>query len=410
MRTRRAVPLAALAASALVLIPALPAAAATVTWTAPADAAWSAATWNAAAPVAGDDITFAGGIRSTYDLGNVTFASLHFTNEHLIANGVGAITLTDGITVDAGAVAAIQPGLSTSGSQTWTIGSGGSLTFPSAVTVDPASTLTLLVDGTLAVTTGNLDGAAAACITASGAGVLSFSSGGGGAGSCPGYPAGIVAASAETAFTPGAFLGGTDFVAAGGLFTGGSLASPATVHALSLVAGGTVSPGETAGTGLGAFSLWGTSAWAGGSYLVDVDAAGDSDLVSGAGQAISVAGTVLNPRLTGSPAPGQTWTVISSDVSVTGQFQAPGGATLADGDEFEANGQIFSISYLAQQVDLVWERVAPVVVSPVTPAAPTLPDTGAAAAVPIALVGLGLLLAGCCAVVATRRVVCRRMG
>lgn len=399
MRTRIVLP-AALAASALILIPALPAAAATTTWTQPGDSWWSAASWTTTAPVAGDDVVFAGGVRSTYNLGDVAFSSFRFTNEHLIANGGGLITLTNGIAVDAGAAAAIQPGLTTSGSQTWTVGAGGTLTLPSHVGVDPAATLTLDVDGTFSVTTGNLDGGAAACITTSGAGVVSFASGGGAAGACPGYPSGIVAAGAETTFAPGAFLGGTDFVAAGGLFTGGSTASPATVRRLALVGGGTVSPGTSAGTDLGRLELWGTSAWGGGTYLVDVIGGGLSDRVSGAGQAVSVAGTSLSPRLSGTPVPGETWSVLESDIAVSGQFVSPAGAALDTGDEFEANGQIFSVRYLPQSVEVTWERAAPVVVPPVIPAAPSLPPTGSADALPGALFALAALLGGAGMVVA----------
>lgn len=405
MRTRVVIP-AALAASALVLIPALPAAAATTTWTSPTDSFWSTASWTTTVPVGGDDIVFAGGVRSTYELGNVSFSSLRFTNEHLIANGGGAITLTDGIVVDALAAAAIEPGITTDGSQTWAVGAGGSLTLPSQVTVDPGSTLTIQAEGTVAVTTGNLDGAAAACILKTGSGVLSIASGGGGVGTCAGYPLGLVTTAGETTIAPGASIGGKDFVAAGGLFTGGSVASPAIVRQLSLVGPGTVSPGGSAGTGLGHLNLWGTSTWIDGTYVVDVDAGGDSDRVTGAGQAISVAGTVLSPRLIGAPTAGQTWRVLASDVAVTAAFESPAGAALAGGDEFEANGQIFEIAYDALGVDVTWLRAAPAAPPVATPAA-TLPETGPTDAAPAALVALLAVFAGLGLLAASRRPVSR---
>jgi len=408
VRIRLVIP-AALASAALVLIPALPAAAATTTWTSPTDSWWSAASWTTSVPTAGDDIVFAGGVRSTYELGSETFSSLRFTNEHLIANGGGAITLTHGLIVEAGAFATIEPALATSGSQTFDVAAGGSLTLPSIVTVDPASSLTLDVDGSLSVTTGRLDGGAAACIRSIGSGVVAFSSGGG-VGTCPGYPLGLVVTAGETTFTPGAFLGGTDIVAAGGLVTGGSDTSPATVRQLSLIAGGTVSPGGSAGSGIGHLALWGTTAWTGGTYVVDVTGGGGpSDRVAGQGRPISVAGTVLSPRLIDLAVAGESWSVLESDVAVNGQFVSPDGATLASGDEFEANGQIFSVAYLPTSVEVTWERAAPVVLPPVIPAAPSLPETGAAAiSLSTVLLALGSLLAGVVLVLVSRRLVAAR--
>lgn len=402
MRPRTALPLAAAAASCLVILPALPAAAATVTWVSPTDAAWSVAAWSAAPPVSGDAITFAGGPRSTYDYpAGTVFSSLDFTNDHEIANGGGSVILTSGITVAAGADAMIDILVETSGAQTFAVASGGSLTFPAQVNADPTSTLTLDIDGTLVVT-GNLDGGAGACIQSTGSGVVRFASGGGGVGTCPTYPLGLVSAAAETTFDPGAFLGGTDFVAAGGLFTGGSLASPATVRQLSIVAGGTVSPGATAGTALGALNLWGTSDWSAGTYLADVDAAGTSDVVSGQGQAVNLLGTVLQLRLAGTPAAGQTWTVLQSDVAVNGAFTSPAGVTLADGDEFTSNGQVYSIAYLPGSVTVTWVRAAPA--APVVPAAPAvLPATGADLPLPLMLIALSTLVAGAAAVGWSRR-------
>ncbi len=407
MRLRLGLPLAALAAGALVIVPVIPAAAATTTWTSSGDSAWTTAVWATAVPAAGDDVTFAGGVRSTYDLGNVALSSLRFTNEHRVANGGGIIGLTSGIIVDAAGAATIEPGIATAGSQAWTIASGGSLTLPSQVDVDPASTLTLTVDGQLIVTTGNLDGGAAACIRAGGAGELRFEGGGGGVGACPGSPQGIVASAASTTFPAGAFLGGTDFVAAGGVLSGGSLASPSTVRSLSLISGGTVNPGGSLGAGLGELDLWGTSTWAGGTYAADVDAAAGSDLVFGVNQAIILNATVLQPRLTGTATPGQTWTVLGSDVGVSGQFSSPAGSLLADGAEFESVGQIFSIDYQALGVSVSWLRAAPVVIPPVltAPAATAqLALSGSEGTVPAALLALVAMLTGALIVLSQKQV------
>ena len=412
MRRRLALPSAALAASVLVIVPALPAAAAASTWTSESDAAWSSATWTGGVPDSADDtITFAGGARSTYDLGVQTFASLTFTNEHVLANGGGSIELTDGLTVAPSAAVQIEILIEAGGDQTWTVGSGGSIAFPAQVEVDPSADLVLDVDGELRVTTGNLDGNDGACITTQGTGIVAFSSGGGAAGTCLGYPKGLVATGAETTFTPGAFLGGTDIVAAGGLVTGGSLADPATVRALSLVAGGTVSPGTSAGTDIGQLNLWGTSAWTGGTYLVDVNGTGDADRVYGVNQAISITDTVLNVRLGAGPevVPGDTWRIVDSDVAVTGQFVSSLGVPIADGDEFESNGRIYTLAYSDTAVDLLYVRVAPTpsvppVVPPVVPAAPTLPATGAEVPLPVGVLALAALLTGAGILLGRRRI------
>jgi len=135
-------------AAALTLVVAQPAFAATRTWTQVGDSNWSTATWTGGVPVAGDDVTFSGGPRSTYDLGNLGLGWLMFPTTHEIANGGGAITLTGGIEVTGGSTARIEPQLASSGSQAWFVESGSTLDLPSAVYSDPATFLRLTVDGT----------------------------------------------------------------------------------------------------------------------------------------------------------------------------------------------------------------------------------------------------------------------
>jgi hypothetical protein len=376
MRRSRVLPLALVGGTALALVVASPAAAASVTWVSPTDSWWSVAgPWSGGAIAAGgDDVTFAGGDRSTYNLGNVTFSSLHFTNAHTIANGGGVIGLTNGLAVDAGVPVRIEPGITTSGAQTWAVAAGSTLTLPSQVNVDPASTLTLQVDGTVEVTTGNLDGGAAACIVKTGAGVLRFAGGGGGVGACGTDPEGLRVEAGEVALVPGASLGGKSFRVAGGTLTGGAVGTPAILRQLNL-GSGTVSPGGSSGAGIGTLDLWGTSSWTGGAYVVDWDpASGDADLVRGVGQAVSVADTVLQLRLAAGATVGDTTTVLSSDVAITGAFRSPAGAVLADGDEFASNGQRYRIGYAATAVSVEWLGAVPV---PPAPAAdPALAETG----------------------------------
>jgi hypothetical protein len=76
MRRARILPLALAGGVALALVATSPAAAASVTWISPTDSWWSVGgPWSGGAIAAtGDDVTFAGGDRSTYNLGNVTFS------------------------------------------------------------------------------------------------------------------------------------------------------------------------------------------------------------------------------------------------------------------------------------------------------------------------------------------------
>lgn len=387
MRRSRALLIAATGGLALALIVASPAAAATVTWISASDTIWSDTTSWAGGSVAaaGDDVTFAGGIRSTYNLGNVTFSSLQFTNDHTLANGGGAITVTNGVAVAAGADVRIEPLVMSLGSQSWSVGSGATLTLPSAVNVDALSTLTLDVDGVIDVTTGNLDGFAGACIVKTGSGVLRLASGGGGVGACGADPEGLRVEAGEVALVAGTNLGGKSLRVAGGTVTGGAVGSPAIVRQLNLGTG-TVSPGGSAGAGIGQLDLWGTSGWTGGTYLVDWDpAAGQADLVRGDNQAISVADTVLELRLAPGATVGDSATVLSSNIAVTGAFRSPAGAVLADGDEFASDGQRYEIGYTATSVSVTWLGAVPVPPAPApAPADPTLAATGVSAGVGIA--------------------------
>ncbi len=412
MRPHRSLALAVGGAAALTLVVAQPATAATATtWTQAGDSWWSTASWTSSVPAAGDDVAFAGGVRSTYDYpGNTAFASFHFTNEHTVANGGGSIELTGGLAVDAGAAVRIEPLLTASASQNWVVGSGATLTLPSQVRVSNASTLSLFVDGTMEVS--DLDGLATACIVKYGSGPLRFLSGGGGVGTCAGQPAGLLVAAGEVTIVGTANLGGKDFAVAGGLLTGGTEAGAAVVHALNLTGVGVLSPGASSGDDFGKLDLWGTSAWTGGTYQVDWDPAGGRvDLVTGVNQAISVAATKLDIRLAGTPTAGQRARIVSSDVGFTGLFASPAGIALAEGEEFTSRGQVYAIHYIAGPGDngaeIEWLRAAPVA-PPVAPPAPALAATGADTAWPLALAAVAVLGTGSLLVVRGRRMRARR--
>ncbi|MBB5633547.1 hypothetical protein BKA04_001770 [Cryobacterium mesophilum] len=398
MRLRSSIPLTIAGGTVLALAIAAPALALTRTWTSPTDASWSVASWGGGVPVAGDDVTFDGGPRSTYDLGNLTFGTFTFLSTHEVANGTGSITLHSGLNVLAPSVVRIDPLLSIDAPQVWSVEQGAELSFPSAVKTDGASALTLDIEGTMTIeATGNLDALATGCVIKDGSGLLRLLGGGGGMGTCAGDLAGLDVKAGEVAIVGSPNLGGKDFAVTGGALTGGTDSTAAVVHSLSLAAAGVLSPGATNGDDIGKIDLWGTSNWTGGTYQVDWDAtAADSDYVHGANQAISVNGTKLDVRLAGSPSVGDAVKILGSDISYTGQFSSPEGVSLADGDEFTSNGQIYSIEYITQGAEsgvlLHWLRAAPV-----PPPAPALADTGVDSW-PVALgaflvIGVGALLA-----------------
>ncbi|AYF97656.1 hypothetical protein [Protaetiibacter intestinalis] len=410
MRLRPSLALAVGGAAVLTLVVAQPAFAATRTWTQAGDSWWSTATWTGGVPIAGDDVTFDGGPRSTYDLGDLGFGWFLFPTTHEVANGGGAITLSGGIEVSGGSTARIEPQLTSVGSQAWFVESGSTLQLPSAVGSDPSTFLRLTVDGTMTVeAAGNLDAGGTGCIEKQGTGVLQLLGGGGGVGTCAGQPRGLLVAAGELAVVGTPNLGGKDFAVTGGTFTGGTASGAAVVHELNLVGTGVVSPGPSSGAGIGMVELWGTSTWTGGTFQVDWDApTNDSDYVYGSGQAITVGATRLDVRLAGTPTPGQFVRILGSDVSFTGQFAAPDGTALADGDEFTSNGQVYSVEYIAEGgasgVLLHWLRAAPVVVPPAEPApSETLADSGAPQLWPLGAVAVALGAAGAALVGYRRR-------
>lgn len=391
MRLHRSLAIALAGGAALTLVIATPAAAASTTWIAPADSLWSTATWSSTVPAAGDDVSFNGGPRSTYNLGVLQFSTFTFLASHEIANGSGNFSLTNGLAVQAPAVAEIAPQLTAVGDQTWEVEAGARLQFPSAVYTDGTSQLTLDVDGVMAIgTAGNLDALATGCIVKQGSGVLELHGGGGGVGTCAGQPAGLLVTEGEVAIVGTPNLGGKNFAVTGGVITGGTDAAPAIIRELNLAGTGVVSPGASSGADLGHLRLWGTSTWTGGSYQVDWDADLDvADYVDGENQAILVSDTRLDIRLSGTPTAGQEAKIIGSNIAFTGQFSSSTVTPLADGDEFVSNGQVFSISYVASGTasgaTLTWLRADE------TAPGPGLADTGADPAIAL---GAGVLLFG----------------
>lgn len=388
MRTRSLVPVAALGSAALVLVAVAPASAAGTTsyWANPGNSNWSTATWTPAAPGDADYVVFSslGGLLSTYDLSGVTLAGIEFRTDHQVMNGGQAISVKSGIAVDAGVNAWIDVDVHTvANAQAIRVHDGGSFTLTGELDVESGSQLTLQADaGATIELVGKLDAFGTQCVYKLGAGTLRFSSNsGGGMGTCS-TGEGLVLQEGTIDIGANALLGGTSFMVTGGEFTGGAGTLPSVVKQLNMQGGGVVSPGLP-DTPIGTLHLWGTSAWTGGTYIVDVDpVALQADRVEVVNQAISIDGTVLAPRI----APGTpqqqnllAFPVLSSDISVNGSFVSPAGDRLSDGDEFASNGQLWRYGQEENRVILTWLGAAPEP-EPETPTMPTPPakiDTAA---------------------------------
>ncbi len=122
------------------------------------------------------------------------------------------------------------------------------------------------------------------------------------------------------------FTGGT-MLNAGGLVVNGSLASAVTVNGGTLggngtfggltVNGGTVAPGNSIGT----FTVNGNFAQGAGSiYQVEVNAAGQSDLITASGSATISGGTVAVQAQSGTYARNTTYTILTATGGVSGAY------------------------------------------------------------------------------------------
>ena len=373
MRTRTALLPTLFVASTLVIVPALPAAAATTTWTQASDAWWSTATWSTTVPVAGDDVVFNGGPRSTYNLGDVDFASFTFDATHQVAGGGGEIGLTGGLNVAPGVTARVDPNINVRAAQSWTIASGSSLEVPSWITTDGVGALTLAVDGQL-VLSGNLDALGTGAVTQTGTGVVVRSGGAGG-----GIGAGGYNVTSGTFRLDGASIGGTDVQV-----TGGALDGPGGEIGALRIDAGVLAPG-VAGVGeLGLIGIQRNLALDGGAYLYTVDpGASDADYLLSSGS-VSGTGTRLMIDTLATPTVGDVFAVLGAwrggTVDAALRLLSPDGVTLADGDEFVADGGRWSIDYITGTdgvVEVEYLGAAPVVTPPPSPAPrPALANTG----------------------------------
>ncbi|WP_167051493.1 hypothetical protein [Salinibacterium sp. ZJ77] len=366
-RTRIAIIPAFAAAAALVIVPAASAAAATVTWTQADDSWWGMATWPAGIPAAGDTVVFAGGPRSTYNLGTVTFERFEFPTTHTIANVGGIIGLRGGLDVSGSSTAEILADLSVVGAQTWTVAAGSTLRIPTWITTDGIGTFVLDVDG-VAELSGNVNALGTGLVQQTGDGTVIRSGGAGGGIGGGGYDV-----QSGVFHLDGADIGGTDVQT-----TGGTLGGDGAFGAFTLTSG-TLAPGATGADALGTLEAQRNATLTGGRYLAQLDPTlADADYLVSAGT-MSGAGTRLVPTPITTPDVGDVFAVAGAwrggTVDAAFRFLAPNGDTLDDGEEFVANGGRWLIDYTFGTngvVEVEYLGLAPTA----APALPSLAVTG----------------------------------
>ncbi len=243
----------------------------------------------------------------------------------LIKSGAGVLTLTGADSY--GGATAVNAGTLRAGaanvfatSSAFTIASGatlalnnfnnsiGSLAGSGAVTLGSA-TLTTGTDGTSTAYSGSISGTGG--LTKIGPGVLSLSG-------TSGY-------SGPTNINAGILDVNGVLASAVSVNAGSTLMGSGTIGGLSVANGGTVAPGNSIGT----MNVAGNVGFAAGStYQVQVNAAGQSDLIAATGHATLTGGNV---QVSGTPVANITYTILTAQTGVTGMFagvSAPGFAFL----------------------------------------------------------------------------------
>ena len=125
-------------------------------------------------------------------------------------------------------------------------------------------------------------------------------------------------------YTGGTTVSGGKLVVNGSItgavtLSGGTLGGSGTIGTLAVASGGTVAPGNSIGT----LKVSGNVAFAAGStYQVEVNAAGQSDLITASGSASITGGTVAVLAASGNYAASTSYTILTASGGVTGQFSA----------------------------------------------------------------------------------------
>ena len=390
------VPASVLACVALVLIPALPAAAVvdTQSWTSSNNQWWTTpGAWSSGeAPEAGDTLVFgASGSALSTKNASIALTGIQFTASHEVANGGGVLGLgAGGLTTAPGTVVSVNSDISTTGAQTWSIGAGSTATFPGVILTD-GTALTLDVEGTMNIA-GNVDALGTGSVVKTGAGTIVRSGGAGG-----GIGNGGLSVQEGTFFLNAASIDGTAFAVAGGALTG-----VGTANSINL-ASGMIRPGAVDGTGVGHLTATGASTWSGGTYSATLNGSA-SDLFEVYAQPLSVSGTALDLVVETVPAVGTDFVIVDADAGITGQFTSEG-AALADGVEFASNGYRYRISYPEAEAVVV-TYLGPVPVPVIPPAPVPTPQLAATGAVVDGMLGASaamLLLTGAVLLIGRRR-------
>lgn len=391
----------AMGALALVIVSALPAAAAVdeQTWISPTHEAWSHTTvWSTGeAPEAGDTLVFSGpgaATMSDNNLGSFNLAGMRFTTSHNIAHSNGDLGIgATGISVLAGTVN-INSDIRTIGAQTLLVAGGASASFPGVITTDGANELVLNVGagGTLYLS-GDLDAQASGPVSKTGPGAVYRSGGAGG-----GIGFGGLDVQEGLFELVSANIGGTAFQVTGGTFAGDG-----SVNALTLD-GGVIAPGASGGDAVGMIVAWNTTLTSG-TYRVTIDGVGlTNDYLFVPGATLIVNGATLEIDTTTVPTAGDVFeiagTTVGGVINPSSRFTSPGGDLLEDGDEFVTGGHIYRIGYSfvpGGAITVEYVGLAP------TPG-PGLAETGASGMTVVQLAVAGSMLAlGAGLVLARRR-------
>jgi len=359
---RRSVLLALPACAALVALPALPAAAVvdTQTWTSASHQWWTSGTWSTGeAPENGDIVIFPSTAYPRSDVNYaVSLAGLQFTGDHLLGSASGGTITLTGSGGEALSVAGdpdpaevtINVDLATTGTQSWHVAAGNTLTVPTWVTVATDGELVLDVDGTMNVS-GNINGQVTGLVSKTGSGTVIRTGGSGGAIGGGGLDV-----------REGEFL--LDEVSLGTAFqtTGGTLSGDGVVDSITATSG-VIAPSDAAADPIGILVGAHGVALNGGSYVASID--GDtltSDYLTGGNGVLSGAGTTLELEVLSTPAIGDSFEIVGvqfGSIDAAFRLLAPAGDTLDEGDEFVSGGGLWSISY-ADVVTVTYLGLPPV--------------------------------------------------
>ncbi|WP_139282644.1 autotransporter domain-containing protein, partial [Pseudoxanthobacter soli] len=289
-----------------------------------------------------DSVTFAGIVSGTGSLvqagtGTLTLTGANtYTGGTTVASGTlaGNATSLQGNIANSGAVVFDQAGTGTyagvvsgTGSLTKT-GTGtliltGENTYSGGTTISEG-TLQLGNGGTTGSVTGDIVNNAALVFnragtydfpgTITGSGSVTILTGTVNFLSANGYTGPISVDGSQFLLSPGAVSASSFTIGSGGLIGGSG-----TIAGLTMLDGGTVSPGYSPGT----LTVSGNVSFAPGSvYVVDITPSGEHDLIAASGTATITGGTVQVVAVEGTYAPGTTYTILTAQGGVTGTFDS----------------------------------------------------------------------------------------